>query len=122
MNDQRIIGIGCYAKPEKLRRIFRRMVKDYTLGQVEDFDLLDAHGSIGKILLKALTSEKTDFSPCRRLYSGDTQGNSEVTGFFLTLRDQQLNLSIFSKGNGQSGKRYTADLGQLTKIRQKRLN
>ena len=122
MKNQEIIGIGCYAKPEKLSRIFKRMVKNYTLGQFEEFELINSHDADGKMLLKALIAGKTGCSPWQRLNTGAAPGKKEVTGFFLTLKDQRLNLSIFAKGNRTGHERYTTNLDELTRIRQKRLN
>ena len=122
MKNQKIIGIGCYAKPKKLCRIFRRMVNNYALGQFEEFELINGHGEDGKMLLKALIAGKTGCSLWQCPNTGDVHEQSEVTGFFLTLRDQKLNLSIFSKGGGDGKEKYTADLEELTRIRRKRLN
>jgi hypothetical protein len=122
MKNQKISGIGCYAKPEKLRRIFRKMVNNYALGQFEKFELINSHESDGKMLLKALIDGNTGCSTWRWPNIGDVLEENGVTGFFLTLRDQKLKLSIFSKGAGDGKEKYTADLDELTRIRRKRLN
>ena len=122
MKNQKITGIGCYAKPEKLRRIFLRMVNDYALGQFEKFELINGQGSDGKMLLEALIDGNKGGSAwqCRNI--DDVLEEKGVTGFLLTLRDQRLNLSIFSKGGSDGKEKYTADLDELTRIRRKRLN
>jgi hypothetical protein len=122
MKSQKIIGIGCYAKPEKLRRIFRRMVNNYALGQFEEFELINGHKSNGKMLLEALFDGNKGCSAWQCLNIGDVLEEKGVTGFLLTLRDQRLNLSIFSKGGSDGKEKYTADLDELTRIRRKRLN
>ena len=122
MKNQKITGIGCYAKPEKLRRIFRRMVNIYALGQFEEFELINGQESNGKMLLKALSDGKTCCSTWQCPNIGDVLEENGVTGFFLTLRDQRLNLSIFSKGGSAGKEEYTTNLDELTRLRRKRLN
>jgi hypothetical protein len=35
MNDPGVVGIGCFAKPEILSRVLRKMVEGYILGNLE---------------------------------------------------------------------------------------
>ena len=41
MENQNFIGIGCYAKPERLSRIFKKLVRAYTLGPFKGSQLFD---------------------------------------------------------------------------------
>ena len=125
MENQNIIGVGCYAKPEKLSRILKRLVQDYTLGPFERSQLLDGPVSQkinGVDLLKALIAgqgqdigsgdgEVDSFNPC-----------TKITGFYLMLNDQGLNLSIFARSDSRRSKIITTRLDGLTKLRQQRLN
>ena len=125
MENQIITGIGCFAGPEKLSRIFLRMVQTYTLGQLEDIELFNGHdpkGSDGTNLLKALITGKPGCFRWPDCESFDELENKIITGFFLSLKDQKLELSIFTKGNSFRQERYTASLDEFTKIRRKRLN
>ena len=125
MKNQFVTGIGCFASPQKLSRVFLKMVQNYTLGQLgrtELADVCESGATEGAELLKALIAGK---ATCQ--YSSDPDAaakleNKKITGFFLTLRNQRLNLSIFAKGDQDSLERYTASLDGLTAIRQKRLN
>ena len=122
MRHQMITGIGCFAKPEKLSRVFRKMVNSYTLGKVEELEWMDGHETDGKILLKALIAGESGGYPQQRSGGGVTTANRKVTGFFLTMRGHSLNVSIFAEGGSRSRERYTTNLDELTRIRRKRLN
>ncbi|HIE34583.1 MAG TPA: hypothetical protein EYP79_00085 [Campylobacterales bacterium] len=55
----------------------------------------------------------------------DKELNEDIVkkiGFFLTLRNQRLNVSIFARGNRNIRERYTANLDAFTELRLKRLN
>ena len=57
MDNQTVIGIGCFAQPDKLSRLFKKLVQDYALGSVEGDQLIDqyiAPGCEGFDLLGAL--------------------------------------------------------------------
>ena len=125
MENKNVIGIGCYAKPEKLSRIFKKLVQGYTLGPFERSQLLDEPISEkieGIDLVQALMAgQRTD------LCSGDSEGYSfneftKITGFYLTMNDQGLNLSIFARSDGRRPEIITTRLDGLAKLRQKRLH
>ena len=125
MENQMFTGIGCFAKPDRLGRIFNKLVQDYALGPFESDQLFDQNipaGSEGVDLLKALMT-----GPARDRQSGACgtikfPGHQKITGFYLSLFDQKLNLKIFARGNSSKQKIYTAKLDELTKLRQERLN
>ena len=125
MKIQMFTGIGCFAKPDRLGRIFNKLVQDYALGPFESDQLFDQNipaGCKGVDLLKALMA-----GPTRDRQSGACgtikfPGHQKITGFYLSLFDQKLNLKIFARGNSSKQKIYTAKLDELTKLRQERLN
>lgn len=125
MHHQRVIGIGCYAKPEKLANVVNKMLHHYTLGQFEGIERMNAKeagSNEGIRLLKALMAGQTG---CFQLQSQESDGrleNKKIIGFFLALKGRRLNLSVFTKGEGSKQERYTACLDEFTKLRQKRLN
>jgi hypothetical protein len=67
MMNRKVTGIGCYAKPAKLSRVFKKMVRNYTLGQFESINLANsqdmAGGVDGTIMLKALISGNAGYFP-----------------------------------------------------------
>jgi hypothetical protein len=125
MKNQTITGIGCFAKPEKLRRIFLKLIQRYALGQIEGLDLINRQesGETESIrLIEALIAGQIlDLDPSDTNTS-DAPECKKITGFFLTLKDQKLNLSIFAKNGGCRQERHSAVLDALTNIRWKRLN
>ena len=126
MIHKKVTGIGCFAKPATLSRVFKKMVRNYTLGQFESINLVNDHnevrGADGSALLRALIAGKGGYFPAPDSESGKVAENRKITGFFLTLRNQCLNLSIFARGDCNVLERYTANLDAFTELRQKRLN
>jgi hypothetical protein len=126
MINKKVTGVGCFAKPATLSRVFKKMVQNYTLGKFESINPAKSHQNLNgndiTLLLKALIAGKTGYFPSPDLDSGGVAQSSKITGFFLTLRDQQLNLSIFTRGARNICERYTASLDGFTELRQKRLN
>jgi hypothetical protein len=126
MLNKKVTGIGCFAKPATLSRVFKKMVRNYTLGQFESNSRVNGHdevrGSDGTVLLKALIAGKTGYFPSPDAESCSVAENRKITGFFLTLRNQRLNLSIFARGDRNIRERYTASLDAFTELRQKRVH
>ena len=126
MLNKKVTGIGCFAKPATLSRVFKKMVQNYTLGQFESINLVNGHdevrGADGNLMLKTLIAGKAGYFPVPDPESCSVAENRKITGFFLTLRNQRLNLSIFARGDCNIRERYTASLDAFTELRQKRLN
>ena len=126
MSNKKVTGIGCFAKPATLSRVFKKMVRSYALGKFENISPFNGHDRLqdteSTLLLQALISGNTGFFPSLDSESCGVVKNRKITGFFLSLRNQQLNLSIFAKGNRNNRERYTATLAGYTELRQKRLN
>ena len=126
MINRKVTGIGCYAKPAKLSRIFKKMVRNYALGQFEGINITNrqdmAGGVDGKIMLKALISGNTGYFRAPYSEPRGVAENRKITGFYLTFRNQCLNLSIFARGDRNIQQTYTTRLDGLTELRQKRLN
>jgi hypothetical protein len=126
MINRKVTGIGCYAKPAKLSRVFKKMVRNYTLGQFESIDLANgqdmAGGVDGMILLKALIAGNAGYVPVADSESCSVAEDRKITGFFLTFRNQGLSLSIFARGNRNIQHTYTTRLDGFTELRQTRLN
>ena len=126
MINKKVTGIGCFAKPATLSRVFKKMVRNYTLGQFESINLVNGHDEVraadGTVMLRALITGKAGYFPSPDSESCSVAKNRKITGFFLTLRNQRLNLSIFARGDCNIRERYTASLDAFTELRQKRLN
>jgi hypothetical protein len=126
MIHKKVTGIGCFAKPATLSRVFKKMVQNYTLGQFESVNPAKsqdmAGGVDGTIMLKALISGNGGYFPAPDSESYGVAENRKITGFFLTFRNQGLNLSIFARGDRNIQQTYTTRLDGVTELRQKRLN
>jgi hypothetical protein len=126
MINKKLTGIGCFAKPATLSRVFKKMVQNYTLGQFESINMVNGHdevrGSDGTVLLRALIAGKAGYFPSPDSEPCSVAENRKIIGFFLTLRNQRLNLSIFARGDRNIRERFTASLEAFTELRQKRLN
>jgi hypothetical protein len=125
MKPQTVNGIGCYAKPERLSRIFKKLVQDYTLGPFNGSQVLDGSASAeikGVDMLQALRAGQISHIRSGGRESPSFKAFSKITGFYLTLNDQGLILSIFARSNGCRPEIITTRLDGLTKLRQKRLH
>jgi hypothetical protein len=119
MNASKLMGVGCFAKPDRLSKVFKRAVESYVLGEVVEFDNHMDYG--GSLLNKIVASIPNDQWA---LESGKfcNIANKRITGFFLGFNNQGLNLSVFMKGDSLDRERFTARLDGLTRLRNKRLN
>jgi hypothetical protein len=125
MKNQTVTGIGCFAKPERLGRIFNKLVQTYTLGPIKGNQLFDGHlpkESEGADLLLALMTDLTGDSSSAGYETPSFKGSKKIAGFYMSFKDHKLNLSIFARGNSSRSEIFTTSLDELTKLRQKRLN
>jgi hypothetical protein len=120
-----ITGIGCFAGPEKLSRIFLKMVQTYTLGPIDGIEWAnDGESGATEVtqLLKTLMTGKAARQNPSLPAAADGLENKKITGFFLALKDHSLELSIFAKNGNRQRERHTAVLDGFSGVRQKRLN
>lgn len=125
MRNQLFTGIGCFAKLDRLERIFDRIVRNYTLEPNEEYELLNEHlpkNNKGAHLLQALMADLIETGYPNGTRAVDLTGPREIAGFYLTLSDQKLNLSIFARGDNSRPEIFRTSLGELTRLRHKRLN
>ena len=125
MKNQMFTGIGCFAKPDRLERIFNRIVRNYTLEPRGEYELLMENlpkNNEGAHLLQALMANLAESGYPNGTGAVDLTRPREIAGFYLTLSDQKLNLSIFARGNNSRSEIFQTSLGDLTRLRHKRLN
>jgi hypothetical protein len=125
MKNHMVIGIGCFARPDKLSRIFLKIVRNYALGSIEGIDLVDGNDfgeTESNRWIEALIAGKNVESDSPDSASADVPENRKITGFFLALKDQRLKLSIFAKKGNCQQVRHSAVLDALTNMRRSRLN
>jgi hypothetical protein len=122
MKNENITGIGCFAKPATLNRVFQKMIRSYALGTLEAIraettDKTFGQGNAG--LLDALMADRLQTQPVQAAHGLE---NKKITGFFLSLKGRRLSLAVFARGERAQRLRYTLTLDGLTLIRQRRLN
>lgn len=105
-----LVGVGCFAGEATLARVLRRMIDSYCLGAAAEA-LLDQAGAsaggrmLGKLLAGAAGAER-----------------ERIAGFFLSFKGRTLDLSVFTRKNGFTCEKLTADLSAVAGLRRQRLN
>ena len=125
MKDSVVVGIGCYAKPETLSRVLKKWVEHYVLGNIEGLVRDNGEKFVPSDVIKLMNTIIGAPTVSQQYFGPNATASlqhTRVTGFFLALGNQGLNLSIFTRDRHLAGKKYTTDLACLTKIRQKRLH
>ena len=125
MNDTGMVGIGCFARPEKLSRVLRKMVEGYILGNLEEHiekNVDESKSSDIILLLKTVLGGMTGNQQATGSEIIDSLTGKNITGFFLAMEKEGLNLSVFTRENRRSSKKITTKLGVLTQLRKKRLH
>ena len=125
MENRTVTGIGCFARPQKLSRIFLRMVRTYSLGQIGAADLVEGctcRESVSTDLIRALIEGHTAGLDGATRGTAALTGNRKITGFYLALKGNSLELSIFARNRTRQQEIHSAVLHKLTRFRQKRLN
>ena len=125
MNDPGVVGIGCFAKPEILSRVLRKMVEGYILGNLEGHTKKTVDKSISSDLILLLKTVIGGVCGNQQaIGSGiiDSLTGKKITGFFLAMENESLNLSVFTREGRLTSKKISTKLGALTQIRKKRLH
>jgi len=125
MKNLAIVGIGCFAKPETLSRVLKNMIEGYILGNFERFTEKNNNNSLSTDLIQLLKDIIVGSSESQQTIGGeviDSLADKKITGFFLRLKNERLNLSLFTRESGLKCKKFSANLDALTQIRKKRLH
>jgi hypothetical protein len=106
-NANGVVGVGCFAGQGTLSRVLRKIIESSARAEAGD----GVHGRADapddcRMLRELLSSiGKTPAAP--REKGGATDSNVEkIAGFFLTFKNQQLNLSVFTRGDGLKREQY----------------
>jgi hypothetical protein len=106
-NANGVVGVGCFAGQGTLSRVLRKMIESTSWGEAGDVEHGRADAPDDYRMLRELLSGigKTPAAP--REKAGATDLNVEkIAGFFLTFKNQQLNLSVFTRGDGLKRENY----------------
>lgn len=119
------IAIGCFAQSATMRRVFRRALESYLLSKYEDIcpsaDRVfndDNLTRFFKAVIYSGTGRPDQVEPVLK----SVPESAKITGFFLGLNQQALNLVIFFCKDGYQQTRLTARLEKFTRLRNKRLH
>jgi len=100
-NANGLVGVGCFAGQGTLSRVLRKMIESTSRGEAGDgvHERADAPDD-GRVLRELLSgSGKATAAP--RETAGAIDLNVEkIAGFFLTFKNQQFSLSVFTRGGG----------------------
>ena len=125
MKNLGMLGVGCFAKPETLSRVLKNMIEGYILGNFEMITEKNNNNSISTELVQLLKDIIVGSSGGQQAIGGeviDSLADKKITGFFLRLKNERLNLSLFTRESGLKSKKFSANLDALTQIRKKRLH
>jgi hypothetical protein len=116
--ENRMMGAGCFARQPTLSRVLDRMMEAYSLGAWKD--ALGAHekASPENLVLQTLISGISEMDGPHE----DGRTGEKIAGFFLTFENQRINLSVFTRRQGRRGRKYTASLEEISRLRRSRLN
>jgi hypothetical protein len=103
MKYQGVVGIGCFAKPQTLSRVLKKIVENYILGNLDGRLHEKGENCIQNDALKVIKMIIGGLAEGQHALEPEVIENYEktsvtgVTGFFLACERQGLNLSIFTK-------------------------
>jgi hypothetical protein len=120
-----VVGMGCFAKTDTLRRVFRKALENFILGKYEDicppadrvFKAENLTCFFRSVI--ALGAERPD--QVDRV-SEFVPKSAKITGFFLGLNRQSLHLVVFFIDDGHQQTKFTTRLEKFTRLRKKRLH
>ena len=122
---ENIVGMGCFAKADTLRRVFSKALANFILGNYEDSCLPP-----GRVLndqnltcffrsVIALGAGKPDQADRA---SECVPGSAKITGFFLGSKKRSLHLVVFFIGDGHKQTKFATRLEKFTRLRENRLH
>lgn len=118
------IGIGCFAEGHTLRRVFRKALENFVLGQYEDIcplaDRASNHEDMARFFSSVIhfgTEKPDEFGSISKFIPE----SSKITGFFLGLNKQAMQLIVFFLDSAHRPARLTARLEKFNRLRKKRL-
>lgn len=124
-NMTNIVGIGCFAKTDTLRRAFRKALENFILGKYEDIcpppDRVFKDDNLTCFFRSviALGAGKPDQA---HRASEFVPRSAKITGFFLGSKKRSLHLVVFFIGEGHRQTKFSTRLEKFTRLREKRLH
>jgi hypothetical protein len=120
MTAPKVVGVGCFARPEVLRRVFQKTLESYILGSLEKLFPEWHFNNSDEVMIPSLEdiiSDGTEKDRFNRFKMGPKFEPVRITGFFFGFEKQGLNLSLFFQAADRKPVRYSTRLQKFTKIR-----
>jgi hypothetical protein len=106
-NANGIVGVGCFAGQGTLSRVLRKMIESTSRAEARDVVHGHADAPDDSRMLRELLSGIGKTTAASREKAGAIDVNVEkIAGFFLTFKNQQLSLSVFTRGDGLKRENY----------------
>ena len=122
---ENIIGMGCFAKTDTLRRVFNKALENFILGKYEDIcpppDRVFNDQNLTCFFRSVITRGAGKSDQADRV-SECVPGSAKITGFFLGLKKRSLHLVVFFIGDGHRQTKFATRLERFTRLREKRLH
>ena len=116
--ENKMMGVGCFARQPTLSRVLNRMIEAYSLGDWRDAAGAGESATSGWLALRKLMSGTSEVATL----DGEGGAEEKIAGFFLTFENQRVNLSVFTRRQGMRCLKYTAPLEELGRLRRSRLH
>jgi len=124
-NMANIVGMGCFAKTDTLRRVFNKALENFILGKYEDIclppDRVFNDQNLTCFFRSVITHGAGKPDQADRASEG-VPGSAKITGFFLGLKKRSLHLVVFFIGDGHRQTKFATGLEKFTRLREKRLH
>ena len=124
-NVANIVGMGCFAKTDTLRRVFSKALENFILGKYADIcpppDRIFNDENLTCFFRSVIALGAGQPDQVNRS-SEFVQGQAKITGFFLGLKKKDLHLVLFFIGEDHRQTKLTARLEKFTRLREKRLH
>jgi hypothetical protein len=106
-NANGVVGVGCFAGQGTLSRVLRKMIESTSRAEAGDVVHGRADAPDDYRMLRKLLSGIGKTTAASREKAGATDVNVEkIAGFFLMFKNQQLSLSVFTRGDGLKRENY----------------
>jgi hypothetical protein len=106
-NANGLVGVGCFAEQGTLSRVLRKMIESTSRGIAGEG--VGARGDApddGRLLRELLSGiGRAGAAPGEKASAADLNVE-KISGFFLTFKNQQLSLSVFTRGDGLRRKNF----------------
>ena len=120
-----MVGMGCFADTDTLRRVFCKALENFILGKYEDICPLPARIFNEENLTCFFRSVIARGAGKPDQVNRDSEfvpGSAKITGFFLGLKKRSLHLVVFFIGGDHRPTKFTIRLEKFTRLREKRLH